>query len=86
MPLGASAAIVANGVNSQTVHVGPGPVSGQIVPGSSQTGATSTSQQQATIVSQQANVENYQFLLPRIFEPNLTEEELQQQEKERIER
>lgn len=88
MPLGTSAAIVANGINSQTIHVGPGPVAGQIVAGSSQTGATSTSQQLATVVSQQqqANVENYQFLLPRLFEPNLTEEELQQLEKERIER
>lgn len=32
------------------------------------------------------SVENYQFLLPRIFEPSLTEEEIQQREKERAER
>lgn len=86
--MGTSAAIVANGIGSQSVQTGSISGVGQVSTGTSQVGITGTTGNQQTTgtVQQQTNVENYQFLLPRIFEPNLTEEELQQQEKERQER
>lgn len=57
--------------------------SGQVPSTSS---AVATQQQQQGVPQPPTSVENYQFLLPRIFEPSLTEEEIQQRENERAER
>lgn len=96
LPLGTSAAgiIAANGAATMAaVLSGSGPQSGSHVAQTGQNGTNSSSSsiQQPQIASgsqtqPQTSVENYQFLLPRIFEPNLTEEEIQQREKERAER
>lgn len=98
LPLGTSAAgIIAGngGATMAAVLAGSGAPSGShvVAAQTSQSGATSSSSstQQAQVASgsqtqPQTSVENYQFLLPRIFEPSLTEDEIQQREKERAER
>lgn len=99
LPLGASAAgiIAANGaatmaavLSGSAAQSGGGHVA---VAQTGQNGVTSSSSstQQPPVASgsqtqPQTSVENYQYLLPRVFEPSLTEEEIQQRERERAER
>lgn len=61
------------------------------VPPNTQNGASASSATQPVVGSSgatttQTTVENYQFLLPRIFDPPLTEEQIQQREREQTER
>ncbi|XP_063709862.1 uncharacterized protein LOC134838292 [Culicoides brevitarsis] len=95
LPLGTSAAGLINANATMAAVLAGGTQAVAQAPSTSTAGSSSvaaTQQQQAASASAASGtqasqgVENYQFLLPRIFEPSLTEEEIQQRENERAER